>query len=304
MCRWLAGLILFFLTFAYAQSCLPDLQADYTAEALVQPATGWQAAELLRRAVEILEPALPRLYSLPGNFPLTETDEGFETAKFLAERGLISWYWQPEAFDEDTWLDMLKRLADWYNLPTKAGQVDMSLAVLIESLSQLMLDIAQGLQPVALLAVDPSDSSSIAFWAIIRNDSVFPRMIVLKPPTADINLREGPHAVLPHLGNCALIPANYLYAPADTAQNLFLANNQADMYIVATAPEPLERFVLVPRGQETDYLTYQQEAIGEMRQFSVVFSGSSVSPLTIMRLLPQVRTNMNPQQVLTFLRGG
>jgi hypothetical protein len=265
--------------------------------------TGLEAAESLKRAVDLLEPVLPQLFSLPSDFAVMPDEAAYPVAKFLNERGLLDRDWRPEAFSAGVWQKMLNTFRNWYDLPEVEVSEPLTRAAILSALEAVIAEVSPRLNPVALVASEPADRNKVAFWAIIRNDSVYPRMIVYRPPTVGVGLAEGVKAVLPRLASCALNPVNYLFAPADTARALFLSHNKSRMYVVGTSPEPIQGYSEVPEGEEADYLTFLSEDTLTYDAFSVVFAGPGAGPMTVLRLLPQVRTNMSPKQVLDFVIG-
>ena len=196
---------------------------------------------------------------------------------------------------------MIDGVAAWYDLEPFATGPDLTRGALLETLSNLIARASPRLNPVALVATDPANRDAVAFWGVIRSDSVYPRLVVYRPPDADTNLAGGVGAVLPQLETCALRLDNYVYAAATTAQKLFLATNQARMYVATTAPPSALSFLAVPVGEETDYLTFKSAALEPFTAFTALFDGPSVGPGALLRLLPQVRTNMNPREVLRLV---
>ncbi|CAN5786445.1 hypothetical protein BH24DEI2_BH24DEI2_12650 [soil metagenome] len=291
---------LLFLNLALAQTCYPELRGLLTDAELGQVATGNDAAHFLHEAVDLLEPVLPPLVSV-NMFGLQPGDAGFEDADFLAQRGLLPAAWQADTLTTATWQEMLDDVAAWYDLEPFATGPDLTRGALLETLSNLIDAASPRLNPVALVATDPADRDVVAFWGIIRSDSVYPRLIVYRPPNAGVDLAGGVGAVLPRLETCALRLDNYVYAAATTAQKLFLATNQARMYVATTAPQNATGFIPVPVGDETDYLTFQNAALTPYTSFAALFDGPSVGPGALLRLLPQVRNNMNPREVLRLI---
>ena len=293
----LTGLL---LNFALAQTCYPELRGTLTDAALEQVASGSDAAHLLRQAVDLLEPVLPPLVSVNA-FGLQPGDEGFEDADFLAQRGLLPATWQADTLTVDTWQDMVDGVAAWYDLEPFTTGSDLTRGALVATLSNLVGAASPRLDPVALVATDDSNRDAVTFWGVIRSDSVYPRLVVYRPPPAGTSLAGGVGAVLPQLETCALRLDNYVFAPATTAQKLFLATNQARMYVATTEPPNASGFIAVPTGEETDYLTFQNAALTPYTSFAALFDGPTVGPGALLRLLPQVRTNMNPREVLRLV---
>jgi hypothetical protein len=296
---WRLLVTLFFIsTLALSQTCYTELRGDFTDETLLGPATGTDAVIFMQRAMTLLEPAMPKLAYLPSDFAYLDN----EAAVYVGTRGLLPAFWEPDTLTPEMWQDLVQGLANWYDLEP-ISTPDLSKASLIATLDDLVTRASATLRPVALVASAQNDKDKVAFWAIIRNDSVYPRIIVYRPSEASVGLQNGVAEALPLLGNCALRLENYIYAPEETARDLFIANNTAKMYVAATQPETSADPELVPSGEETNYLTFQVSALESYSAFAALFEGSGVGPITVMRLLPRVRTNMSPAQVIKFVLG-
>lgn len=288
--------------FVTAQTCMNELSAGLTDEQLAQPATGLDAARFLKRAVDLLEPVLPQLVNTPDYFPLAYGDEGFDEAEFLAKRDLLPPSWQAGELSGETWREMVSRLATWYKLAGPDTATELTREALLEDLSKLIARAKPELRPVVLVATEPSNAQAVAFWAVIRNRSIFPRLIVLRPPGGDVSLKSGVRSALPLLETCALELDNFIYASADTAKRLFKENfNRVDMYVASTAPVRMDGFSLVPQGQETDYFTFKSDALSQFDSYAAAFYGPGIGARAVLRLLPQVRTNMNPREIMQFV---
>lgn len=286
-----------------AQACFAELRAsvNLSDEQLFDDANGRHAARYLRRAVELLEPALPPTTSV-GDYPLAEGDPAFTDVRFLARRGLLPASWQAETLQVATWHEMLDRLSNWYSPRPQALRFDgVNHRQLLVSLAALIEAIRPQLNPIALLASDTRDPSRLAFNAIIRNDSVHPRLIVLRPQRLDnLDARNQPLRLLEALSSCAMALENYAFAPADVARELFLANNQSRMLLVATAPESSEILGEVPPGQEVAYLEFIAEPLSNLDSIAVAFTGPSPGVLALTRLAMQLRTNMSIGEIIAF----
>ena len=298
----LCWLCLFLGHTASAQACFAELRAsvNLSDEELFEDANGRHAARYLRRAVELLEPALPPTTSV-SSYPVAEGDPGFADVRFLAGRGLLPTSWHAESLSVATWHEMLDRLANWYTPRPEAPRFDgINHRQLLVSLAALIEAIRPQLNPIALLASDTHDPSRLAFNAIIRNDSVHPRLIVLRPQRLDNQDARSPLRLLEALSSCAMALENYAFAPADTARELFLANNQSRMLLVASDPEASEVLGEVPAGQEVAYLEFSAEPLADLQSIAVAFTGPSPGVLTLTRLAMQLRTNMSVGQIIAF----
>lgn len=285
---------------ATAQRCLPELSADVTAEDLAAPASAEDAAMYLRRAVELVEPALPVLIGGPDTHGLAPGDPGFDDVLYLSSRLLLPASWEPGELSSALWGEMLSALAAMYGVaaPTPAG---LNQAGLINDLSLLIDRIVPTLKPVVLIAALDSDPSRIGFLAVIRNDSVYPRLIVMRPPEGPFGLSRGPEPVLPALETCAMVLENFISAREDTATRLYLANNEARMVVVDIGISPQFAPHWVEAGEELAYLRLAHPYTGSLERFSVVFVGPSPAMATVLRIIPQLRTNMSPREIVAFI---
>ncbi len=287
---------------AQAQSCGEELRVGFGANELAQPVDGRRAATLLKRAVELLEPSLPPLQRVI-DLPVTADDPDRETFAYLADRELLSPPWSAGAFSFDAWAVALGRVASWYELPAPTlSDRNPSGSDLIRSLEPIFAAAGAYLDPVAVFAFDPADPSKVSFWATLRN-GVYPRLIVLRPPAEPVNVQEDVTGAMAQLGDCVVTPRNYVYAPADTAERLFLATNESRMVVLATEPPSSQELIETPPGSETSYLTFNNPEVADKTRYTALFLGPSVGFGAMLRLLPQLRTNMSPQAILRFVGG-
>jgi hypothetical protein len=293
-------ILLLFLAFplSVAQLCTTELESVLLNQDLQQVATGHDAAQLIQRTIEILEPALPRLAYLPDPFDYAEVS----AAVYLGEHGLLPAIWEPETLAFEVWQEMVIGLAAWFDLRPRILP-ELSKVSLIQTLSMLIEDASSTMNPVALIASRENDRNQLAFLGVVRNDSVYPRLIVYKPLQENMALNDGVDEVLASLGNCAYQVTDYIYAPEETAKKLFLANNDGRMLVASTYPVRPEELTYVPQGEETEYLTFESVELEPYSMYAALFEGSGISPLLVTRLLTSVRTNMNPKEVLDFVMG-
>jgi hypothetical protein len=297
MKHWLLfGLLVCQLTFA--QMCSAELRGTLTDDDLQTPATGVDAADFIHQAVEVLEPALPRLAYLPDPFDYMD----IPSAVFTAEHGLLPALWEPGTLSFEVWQEMVIGLAAWYDINVDISP-DLTKAGLLQTLESLVTQASPQLRPVALVASRQDDPNKVAFWAVVRNHSLYPRIIVHRPLQDDGGLGDGVKTVLPLLSNCAQQISNYIFANEDTAKNLFLSNTDARMIVASTYPVRAEEITYVPVGEETAYLTFASPELEPYTTYAALFEGSGPGPFMVARLIPQVRTNMNPKEVLDFVLG-
>lgn len=299
--RSLAALVLtLFLSPALAQRCYDEVREGWTITELSQPATGRSAAVLLKRAVELLEPSLPPVQRVV-DLPVAADDPDREAFSYLADRQLLAPMWLPGTFSADAWGAALTRVAGWYGLPVPTlDETNPSNTDLLDTLTPIFDAAGEVLDPVALFAFDPADGTRIAFWATLRN-GVYPRMIVVRPPDEPVDVQGDTAGALARLSDCVVSLENYVYTPADTAERLFLATNESRMVVMATEPPSLQFLLEAPAGLETEYLTFTAPEVADKRRYTALFLGPGVGFGTLLRLLPQLRTNMSPQEIISFL---
>jgi len=292
-------LVLLLLPIGFAQACFTELSQGFSDEQLAGHITNIEAAYLVKRAVDLLEPNLPPLNPIPANFDLTADSENYEIIRFLLTHNLLSD--QSDLEKDDFKSKLINRLRSWYSLESVELAEELPTIEFISVLSNT-INLLE-LNPVALVA-SAEDKNTIGFWSIIRNDSVYPRMIVFNPPDSnELSLNNGVKGVIGSLSNCAYSVQKYIFSNADTAKQLFLSNYKSRMIIVDSTPNILDGFMQVPQGEEIDYFAFLSPTLEKVTSYSAVFTEQKVNPLKIMRLLPKVRTNMNPKQILSFLQG-
>lgn len=299
----LSRAVLVALTLTLAQAalagvCRSELVGALPDATLERNATGIDAALALKRAIDLVEPALPKLKL--GPVPVGSDEPGYDAVRYLVERDLLPVSWRPELLDQETWTTMLNRFLGWYRLgPVDPGAPETA-EELVEDLADVLALVAEAVRPAALLATDPNAGGRTVFWAIVWNWSVYPRLLVLRP-SGDAMAR--PSDVLPALGNCAVRVSAYISAPQDTAKRLFLTHNSSRMYVVAATPSvdgswPYE----VPTGEELTAFTYGMQDLEGVDVFAAVFDGPSVGIGTLATLLPRMRTNISPLNLARYLQ--
>ena len=299
----LAFLLIFLpMSTAAAQRCYDELSAGRSANDLALPVDGRGAARLLKRAVELLEPSLPPLVRVV-DLPVPADDPDRETFSYLADRELLAPQWSAGAFSYDAWTFALTKIAGWYELPApELTDTTPSTIDLMTSLEPVFEAAGPYLDPVAVFAFDPADPSRVQFWATLRN-GVYPRLVVVRPPDEPVNVQDDVRGAMARLSDCVVDVRNYVYAPADTAEQLFIATNESRMVILATEPASEQYLLEAPTGTEASYLTFQAPEVADKVRYTALFLGPSVGFGTLLRLIPQLRTNMSPQAILRFLNG-
>ncbi len=299
--RLAAALLLLALApLAVAQVCRAELTGALPSGALDAPATGVDAALVLRRAVQLVEPALPPLKRV-GDVGLDIDHPAYAAVEYLRGRGLLPATWGPDELSGDAWREMNGRFLAWYRLDGPLPDAPATVGDLVDDMSATLQRVGQAVRPAALLAWDPDDDDRLSFWAIIWNWTVYPRLLVFRPDPR-VGLQGSPRDVLPHLGNCAVSVSAYITAPEDTAKSLFLAHNDSRMYVVASQPDdgawPLE----VPQGRELEAFAFALPELEGAQVYAAVFDGPEVGFGTILGLMTRVRTNLSPAGFLSHMQ--
>lgn len=284
-----------------AQICVPELRASLTDLSADRPGTGIDAAILLKRAVDLVEPGMPPI-NADAAMPLQPEDVYFAELRFLAERRLVPQTWRADQLSRSAWQTMIDRFLGWYDAPTFEVREPTGVGDLLFDTAIALDAVSKVVRPAALIASDPDDPDRIAFWAIIWNWTAYPRLLVYRPRT-DVSLADGPKAILPMLGNCAIAISSYVTAPAAMAAKLFLATNQSRMYVVGSVPDRGDAWpIAIGEGDELDAFAFRDEALAGLSQYSAVFDGPEVGIGTVIGLLPRLRTNMSPTGFLSFMQ--
>ncbi len=287
-------------TLAAAQVCSEELAAAVPGGELDRPATGVDAALVLRRAVQLVEPALPPLVRVDGAV-VPADHPAREAVDYVRARGLLPDGWDADELTPEAWRQMHAGFLAWYKLdgplPSRVGSV----RELVADMAATLARVGGAVRPAALLASDPDDGNRLSFWAVIWNWTVYPRLLVYRPQDG-IELRGSPRDVLSHLSNCAVRVSAFITAPEGTAKDLFLAHNDSRMYVVASQPDagawPLE----VPPGAELDAFAFALPELADAQVYAAVFDGPEVGFGTILGLMTRVRTNLSPAGFLSHMQ--
>lgn len=266
---------------------------------LQRPATGVDAALLMKRAVNLVEPALPAL-SYGTEAPLPPDDPNYDVVSYLSHRQLLPETWEAGELAAEAWSSMLSTFLGWYQLRAVSPPLPATVEDLIEDLSAVLGDVSEAVRPAAVLATDASAGRHFSFVGVIWNWSVYPRLLVLRPLD---DAPDRPRDVLPLLGNCAVQVRSYISAPRDLAQRLFLTHNSSRMYVVGSEPDhefwwPYE----VPAGQELEAFVYHLPELDGVNVYGAVFAGPSIGMGALVTMLPRFRTNISPLNLARYFQ--
>jgi hypothetical protein len=289
--RVLFVLILCVAGMAWSQQCFDELVSNYSPEDLQRPASNEDAISLVVSAVQLLEPVLPALHSGPLALPAQTGSQHDAELRYLAERKLLPSTMKLGAFNHDDWLEMLWRIASWYDLKVFSGlSSSPSLFELIRDVAAL-LDKTRNLRdPIAIINTEAGEPSQVVFLALIHLDSIYPRLIVSRPDSLPFRDRQ---AYLERISTCTMHIQHYFTSPGPIAARLFSSNNESRIIIAYSKPELYPANTWVPQGQEIEALTFASEQTRDLQQYAAIFWGSGLSPQLLPRILLQVRTNMS-----------
>lgn len=285
---------------AQAQRCTAELASALDGSTAPDHVSGVEGVAVVRAAVELIEPALPRmrLGDPPG---VGRGEPGYDDALWLYERNLLPQAWTPDVFARPIWQEVARRLFAWYGLGPTVVAEPADEASFVADVARVLEIASEAVRPTAIVAFDPADRDRVSFWALMWNWTVFPRLIVVRPAEG-VRLEAGVPSILPLLGSCALRPTSFISAAEGTATRLFQANTDAQMVIVGSSPATERRWPYrVGAGDELDVFGFGHPEVADLERYSAVFVGPRVSPLTLLRLLPQVRTNLSPRALLRQL---
>lgn len=283
------------------QRCEEELKANLSSEMLLETATGRTAARVFKQAIELLEPAMPPLINTSVNVLSTE-DPDYPILKFLADREALPAGWSEGVLEQHIWRQMLLKIVQWYDIPPiSLSSKTISNQQLIDNLSMLIDSASQTKNPVVLAGIDNPQENKISFIAILTNDPPFPRLMVVKPPES-IDISSSFQNIFPYISNCAQELSNYVYGPSEASRKIFLTHNNSVMYIFPTSSTDFENWLEVPQGEEISYLEFKHPQLVGVELYTTLFNGAGPGVMTIMQIIPQLRTNMLPKEILKFIQ--
>lgn len=292
-------LSLYFMT-VQAQ-CFEELRAGSSQESLAADATLEDALVLFERVVRLVEPALPPLVYNPDMSlldGLEPTSAAYASAEYLLQRGLLPSDFSSSNFSAETWRDMKNNLRAWYDLPALGLTAIGSVEQLVQELSSLSQQISAKVEPVLIVASENRRADTLSFLSLMHLQSPYPRLIILRP-LENIDISRRIQNLFPLVSTCVFQVENYVYAPQSTATRLFFSNTDAESYIVSSEPHNVAPLA-IPIGQEVNYFQFNPSELEGIERFSVVFAGSNVGAMTVVRMLPQLRTNLGPRDIMGF----
>lgn len=281
-------------TSAYASSSVCSLESVAVQhDAQVGSVVVRSVADTLRT----LEPSLPRTRWLSR--PEDASDALRSDVRYLAERGLLPSSFDPGAFDEASWRVLVEALLAGYGLPPVHVEERVTMATLAAEFDAVVSRILAVIRPVVLFAWDPEDDERIAFIGLMLNWSPYPRLVVMRPPDG-WTMRDGARALAGRVTLCGAPVRDWVSAPAPVARALFVQHSEdAPMYLVGSDPDRDGWPYRVPAGEEIAVFAFEHPEVADLERFSAVFAAEPLGLVQVVRLLPQVRTNLSP---MGFLR--
>ncbi len=254
---------------------------------------GRVAIAWLAEVVQALEPALPRTRTA-ASLGLEPDDDLTEALRYLRERRVVPPTFDLESFDADVWEELLAGLLGSYGLPGVRVGPTRTPDDLRADLEAVLARLLAVIRPVALLAWEPDDEGRLAFVGVVWNWSPYPRLLVWRPPDG-WSLHDGARELAGRIEFCGRVVRDYVSAPAPVAQALFMRHAEdAAMYLVGSEPETREWPFRVERGDEVSVFAFEHPEVVDVEMFSAVFAGEPVGVLELLRIVPQVRTNLAP----------
>jgi hypothetical protein len=244
-------------------------------------------------ALRTLEPSLPRTRLLGR--AVDDAADGVERdVRYLAERGLLPSSFDPSALDEASWQVLVEALLAGYGLPPLRVEEQITSETLEAELDAVVARILAVIRPVVLLAWDPDDDDRIAFVGLVLNWSPYPRLVVMRPPDG-WTMSDGARELAGRVSLCGAAVRDWVSAPAPVARALFVQHaDDAPMYLVGSDPERDGWPYRVPAGEEIAVFAFEHPEVADLERFSAVFAAEPLGIMHVVRLLPQVRTNLSP----------
>ena len=298
--RWRAlalciGLALGVSASAYAWSNLCSLES---VAGRADAPLGSMAVRAVADTLRTLEPSLPRTRRLSG--AAADADDAVQRdVRYLAERGLLLSSFDPSEFDEASWRVLIEALLAGYGLPQMNVGERITAEALAADLDAVVSRILAVIRPVVLFAWDPDDDARIAFVGLVLNWSPYPRLVVMRPPDG-WTMRDGARELAGRVTLCGASVRDWISAPAPVARALFIQHaDDAPMYLVGSDPDREGWPFRVPAGEEVAVFAFEHPEVADLERFSAVFAAEPLGMVQVLRLLPQVRTNLSP---MGFLR--
>lgn len=254
----------------------------------------------LAQVVRLLEPALPRSL-IVGRLELPDGHPDQDALRYLRERRVIPRGANVDPMSPDVWAAAVATVAGWYDVAPPATGEPADPSRRADDLEALLRAVARALRPAALVAWSPDDGRRLEFLGLVWNWSAYPRLIVTRPD--DTPWDGALRSAAARLDTCAYPVDAWIGAVAPVARDLFLAENRATMYVVGSEPElPGAWPYQVPAGDEVAVFAFTHPVVAGLDAFSAVFVGDPTPALTLVRVLPRVRTNLSPFGVVRILQ--
>ena len=292
--------ILIGLSNVLAQVCEDELLGIYSDEVLQAQATGVFAVNVLTRALEMVEPALPP-FVFNQSLKFDEADPQYREAVFIEKRNLLPKDWDMGVIDTASWQEMITSFVGWYGVADVTVGQPLTNADLVSDLSLALESVAKAVRPLAVISTLSHDSTIVRFLALIWNWTIYPRLIVFRPPE-DITLDATSESIVQRLETCAIKVKDWILATEDIARDLFLSQDRTKMYIVSGIPGRQDYLPqLVDAGDEMRVFSFDAPEVSNLEAYSAVFVGPKLDILTLMKLLPHLHISFVPHRIFYYL---
>jgi hypothetical protein len=253
-------------------------------------------------ALEAVEPMWPRERVVRDrNIPLPDGHPARDAVRFLLERQLLPDGAALDPVAPEVWSALLRSLTDGVRQPPLATGGPDDAAAVAADLGALLQVYAAAVRPLALIARATEPPHALSFLGLVWNYSPYPRLMVFRPSDAQ-RQQSDPLALAQSLGTCAFTVNHYVSAPEPEARALFLSHPDVRMFVVASQPDMRGRWPFeVERGDEARVFAFDHPMVNDLDAFSAVFVGDAAPVMTLLRLLPSLRTNVSPLALPAFL---
>lgn len=283
---------------AAQEVCADELQAQAAA---VEGDGAGLAASVLRRAVELVEPAYPVTHA-GADERVSNDAPGAQHARWLARRGFLPDGW-PAELDAAGWTEILRHVQGRYDAGRVEVEGTLQREAILADVGATLRAVHEAIRPLALFATELEDPEAIAFRGVIWNWTPHPRFLIFEP---EGRLGEGgdPRPALERIGTCALRPGAYLVADEETAASLYLGSEQSRMRILAVTPprEGVELPLDVPSGAESSFLRFEAPKLQGVRIAAVAFEGPGPGILQTLDLLGDTQSNVHPLRLRRYFQ--
>lgn len=256
----------------------------------------------LRAAIEAVEPMWPRVRVVrERDLQLPDAHPDRDALRFLRERDLIASDTAVDPVTLDVWSALLRTLTDGVRQTALPAGDPSDVDALRNDIEAFAGKYAAAVRPLALIARSTQAPNDVSFLGLVWNYSPYPRLMVYRPNDTQ-RVEADPLVLAASLATCAVPVNQYVSAPEPEARALFVSHPDVRMFVVASEPDMRGRWPFeVERGREAQVFAFDHPIVDDLQAFSAVFVGDSAPVLSLLRVLPSLRTNVSPLALPSFL---